>query len=184
MIPLLHFNPRFPWGKRRMTCTIRPIPWQFQSTLPVGEATIVETSYPKLFIISIHASRGGSDPFHWYNRMVSNTFQSTLPVGEATFRILPAVFPFSISIHASRGGSDLKDDFKGKAEQISIHASRGGSDARMRERHEVFVQFQSTLPVGEATRTIRHSIWHKKISIHASRGGSDQIRRWARRKRR
>ena len=55
----------------------------FQSTLPVGEATVIvrdDRGYP---MISIHASRGGSDI----------DIQNALDVQ-------------SISIHASRGGSD------------------------------------------------------------------------------
>ena len=101
-----HFNPRFPRGKRHTLAadTIRAM--RFQSTLPAGEATILSAikikfsgyfnprfprgKRPKTLkkltrdIISIHASRGGSD------------------------KMLPAGFNAAvrISIHASRGGSD------------------------------------------------------------------------------
>ena len=101
-------------------------------------------------VISIHASRGGSDamlPLHQGHIL----FQSTLPVGEAT--VSNTVFlirVFVISIHASRGGSDLDHTLKNLIWRISIHASRGGSDAgELKEPVEVL------------------------ISIHASRGGSD-----------
>ena len=58
--------------------------WQFQSTLPVGEAT----------------EQGGSCAR-------GEPFQSTLPVGEATFAPTLEVVRQAISIHASRGGSDI-----------------------------------------------------------------------------
>mgnify|MGYP000927940492 CR=1 FL=1 len=81
----LHFNPRFPWGKR-----LPPMPpgqrkITFQSTLPVGEATTSGFLF----------SRGLS------------VFQSTLPVGEATAGRGSLSSKLNISIHASRGGSDL-----------------------------------------------------------------------------
>ena len=96
----------------------------------MGEATITSGDDGDVMIISIHASRGGSD------------------VGQAR----GVVAEFDISIHASRGGSDMRPfDIKtdkanfnprfpwGKRpdggivhrcpDTISIHASRGGSDA-------------------------------------------------------
>ena len=78
---------------------------------------------------------------------------------------------------------------------ISIHAPRGGSDAVMgRSRvitgnfnprspwgerqlvvsleHQILL-FQSTLPVGGATKAIFLTLTYNDISIHAPRGGSD-----------
>ena len=59
----------------------------FQSTLPAGEATINSANSVAILVISIHASRGGSDTTAktWGNKAIE------------------------ISIHASRGGSDYKD---------------------------------------------------------------------------
>ena len=101
---------------------------KFQSTLPAGEATTLHDISCIITIISIHASRGGSDinaPSkvfgNWYfnprfprgkrphrleSRLVVDQFQSTLPAGEATCH------------HHSKGGQGI---------------------------------FQSTLPAGEAT---------------------------------
>ena len=56
---------------------------------------------------------------------------------------------------------------------ISIHAPRGGSDANHASEYIDSCEFQSTLPVGGATKErklIRQVI---EISIHAPRGGSD-----------
>ena len=60
---MVHFNPRFPWGKRleAKAQTISLI--VFQSTLPVGEATLEALIGQPYTKISIHASRGGSDLF-------------------------------------------------------------------------------------------------------------------------
>ena len=57
-------------------------------------------------MISIHASRGGSD-------------KDTIDRLETVLKI---------SIHASRGGSDLHEQAPDAVTVISIHASRGGSD--------------------------------------------------------
>ena len=56
-----HFNPRFPWGKRRMLPATTVSDETFQSTLPVGEATVACFCRSSGRSISIHASRGGSD---------------------------------------------------------------------------------------------------------------------------
>ena len=61
---------------------------RFQSTLPVGEATFISSKCFCKGQISIHASRGGSDPKISYAPFPNWLFQSTLPVGEAT-RISP-----------------------------------------------------------------------------------------------
>ena len=125
--PGQYFNPRFPRGKRPLSWLqpfLLPI---FQSTLPAGEATTTSLAsitdfifqstlpageatntwglhqYPT--VISIHASRGGSDVLKW----------------------LTTLMPL-ISIHASRGGSDTPPSRMPFVLRISIHASRGGSD--------------------------------------------------------
>ena len=101
-----------------------------------------------------------------------------------------------ISIHAPRGGSDfLQHPFK-CVQVISIHAPRGGSDTFDFACSRLHGLFQSTLPVGGATRIGNgilplilyfnpRSPWGErrpagifrkatfKISIHAPRGGSD-----------
>ena len=100
------FNPRFSRGKRLLPPGTTSPTLIFQSTLPAGEATDNFADAVKLFVISIHASRGGSDqseqirrPLHRdFNprfprgkrrgdipRIVDvRVFQSTLPAGEAT----------------------------------------------------------------------------------------------------
>ena len=58
----IYFNPRFPRGKR------------------LGHLTEIQ----QVNVISIHASRGGSDVAHTPDLIIYFTFQSTLPAGEAT----------------------------------------------------------------------------------------------------
>ena len=78
--------------------------------------------------ISIHASREGSDE-----------------------RNRDEEAELAISIHASRGGSDLSAYPGCHLTGISIHASRGGSDKWQKSPLSRQLQFQSTLPAGEAT---------------------------------
>ena len=103
------------------------------------------------------------------------TFQSTLPVGGATTNRGAGVIMITISIHAPRGGSDDSTgdsthdntDFNPRSPWgerltvivqeipvliISIHAPRGGSDVALFAGLVAMEQFQSTLPVGGATR--------------------------------
>ena|GEM_PF-3123354 len=171
-----YFNPRFPWGKRLEALDFSAAMAEFQSTLPVGEATTKYFSYSlskkisihasrggsdessllllNLSIISIHASRGGSDVLAMRFAREYKPFQSTLPVGEATLPVNPERIGIVISIHASRGGSD-------RPVKKSLCST---------------FLFQSTLPVGEATVQPVKRVAVRCISIHASRGGSDIIK--------
>ena len=153
---------------------LRPITLIFQSTLPVGGATASQR--PGWFwpLISIHAPRGGSDKS--VSEFVARLFyfNPRSPWGERPLDSTISCPKIPISIHAPRGGSDLTwvhwKEFMG----ISIHAPRGGSDSRPRgpqrrrrnfnprspwgeRQSETYKtiedkKFQSTLPVGGATR--------------------------------
>ena len=57
----IYFNPRFPRGKRRPAVKPLRCKVSFQSTLPAGEATHLLAEFFHDCLISIHASRGGSD---------------------------------------------------------------------------------------------------------------------------
>ena len=134
-----------------MTPNIEVIISVFQSTLPVGGATLPFRVVSLIWNISIHAPRGGSDDVaicivicHWL-------FQSTLPVGGATYYFFVPNRLVWISIHAPRGGSDSPTAYKSKSAGISIHAPRGGSDYNQVRGAPTHFTFQSTLPVGGAT---------------------------------
>ena len=107
----------------------------------------------KWLVISIHASREGSDQGASSTRPDIPDFNPRFPRGKRLTFLIFLEFVTSISIHASREGSDMVCfPILPKPFRISIHASREGSDFAL-------VQIVSYLV--------------KKISIHASREGSD-----------
>ena len=102
------FNPRFPRGKRRniLASASSPRP-HFNPRFPRGKRLKAVNGYAHTVVISIHASRGGSDKLLCLHSPLRGTFQSTLPAGEATVDCSDTYFNLKrISIHASRGGSD------------------------------------------------------------------------------
>ena len=132
-----HFNPRSPWGERLLTVHTMAVFEEFQSTLPVGGATLCRIrSQVWSRRISIHAPRGGSDPESEGRSSGPSSFQSTLPVGGATVERCQSFQRVDISIHAPRGGSDPANN------KIFCGLCR----------------FQSTLPVGGATSEIELAI--------------------------
>ena len=124
-----NFNPRSPWGERHGLRRPPESDFRFQSTLPVGGATLASPVGILTGSISIHAPRGGSDNANailglsslnfnprspWGERLIETAtnalaagFQSTLPVGGATPSLSHEWIIEDISIHAPRGGSDL-----------------------------------------------------------------------------
>ena len=122
----------------------------FQSTLPVGGATLHPPYTSNVLAISIHAPRGGSDVFPFSAALCACAFQSTLPVGGAT----PAL-PLSVLLQQEFqstlpvGGATLlglSDDPQG---YISIHAPRGGSDQSIFEQFPGELNFNPRSPWGE-----------------------------------
>ena len=78
------FNPRSPRGERLQRLPGARYAVRFQSTLPARGATLRIGAQKRLFVISIHAPREGSD----WNAVELNRnhygFQSTLPARGAT----------------------------------------------------------------------------------------------------
>ena len=154
-----------------MVAAVQPEP--FQSTLPVGGATLRCPAASREETISIHAPRGGSDQqadgypdlpadFNprspWGERQTvkgstprNRRFQSTLPVGGATQHM------------RLEGGPGI----------ISIHAPRGGSDPQNGRRRTEQNDFNPRSPWGERPFSPTAQRLAGKISIHAPRGGSD-----------
>ena len=124
-----HFNPHSPWGER-LLCPLSPMAgYAFQSTLPVGGATVLCGSIGASFVISIHTPRGGSDLSDAKTFFIVYHFNPHSPWGERRSASREHLNPVFISIHTPRGGSDLV--------MMSMLLSR--------------LIFQSTLPVGGAT---------------------------------
>ena len=146
---------------------------RFQSTLPVGGATLRLAFAYQRFLISIHAPRGGSDTICTFGCKVINhfnprspwgerlsglpmhgcsvLFQSTLPVGGATWNTCAYVSRYTIF-------------------QSTLPVGGATSTTRLVVVGE---EFQSTLPVGGATTIQKITLLSFIISIHAPRGGSD-----------
>ena len=61
-----------------------------------------------IYVISIHASRKGSDAKAVTEVVIDTVFQSTLPAREATIQVIRFNQCMAISIHASRKGSDRR----------------------------------------------------------------------------
>ena len=126
-----NFNPRPPWGGRRLRFSICFLLVSFQSTPSVGRATVRATAKQKISAISIHALRGEGDKNKQSLKITPPKFQSTPSVGRATrahaaldresaqFQSTPSVGRatevgrapckacWNISIHALRGEGDV-----------------------------------------------------------------------------
>ena len=189
------FQSTLPAGEATFLNDFKSAADPFQSTLPAGEATYEHEFHKPYSSISIHASRGGSDPgvidliarqaifqstlpageatFFLVDLVtLSSTFQSTLPAGEATPKATHSIaYPF-ISIHASRGGSDVDVLGFNPAGPISIHASRGGSDPE-RGQPQADSDISIHASRGGSDNPVLVAACAVMISIHASRGGSD-----------
>ena len=193
--PSLHFNPRSPWGERHGQGRRGARSGKFQSTLPVGGATMAYTGNqpkfpisihaprggsdrykalrPPFYPISIHAPRGGSDTYVWYSVYTVNYFNPRSPWGERHGLPDANVQGCSISIHAPRGGSDFQPYRRGSAAAISIHAPRGGSDILCNAQLLDAKDFNPRSPWGERHPFSHFNLIIISISIHAPRGGSD-----------
>ena len=121
----------------------------FQSTLPAGEATPLRRIVALASLISIHASRGGSDGF----------------------RSRPQLWTALISIHASRGGSDIITKLRNTRHRFQSTLPAGEA-TQFAIRLSGKRNFNPRFPRGKRpVRCVHEASLH--ISIHASRGGSD-----------
>ena len=171
-----YFNPRSPWGERPQNRLKSRVIGKFQSTLPVGGATPIIS--PRIYVvnfnprspwgerrlartaptihkdISIHAPRGGSDRRPTQCACTASVFQSTLPVGGATLSCgrLPPRCSCHFNPRSPWGERHSRIVSSHIAALISIHAPRGGSDIYFLHILRGMPLFQSTLPVGGATR--------------------------------
>ena len=147
----VYFNPRSPWGERRAAGASQCSEPEFQSTLPVGGATVPVRRSPatgRQFQSTLPV--GGATVSKLTPGNGSKSFQSTLPVGGATTKYLQEYAQFIFQSTLPVGGATISH-----------------------QRHRENPEFQSTLPVGGATGYICANGVSMDISIHAPRGGSD-----------
>ena len=148
-----YFNPRSPWGERlKTTDIIRKRAQNFNPRSPWGE---------RLCLRPIFARK-------------EKTFQSTLPVGGATDSVVYQIAVTGISIHAPRGGSDQLRMRKNNENRNFNPRSPWGERQTVCYTIVNKERFQSTLPVGGATKAHDRHLLYLRISIHAPRGGSDR----------
>ena len=76
------FQSTLPAGEATHQGQHHPNRKQFQSTLPAGEATTEQISLGDLIVISIHASRGGSDLFLFISKFNPENFNPRFPRGK------------------------------------------------------------------------------------------------------
>ena len=124
------FNPRAPWGARRLSSGGNRGISEFQSTRPLGGATCCACCLERCISVSIHAPPGGRDFTTELTGRRQFKFQSTRPLGGATFYSFAFLCPELVSIHAPPGGRDV---------------------ASLQTKHP-FAKFQSTRPLGGATK--------------------------------
>ena len=150
----VHFNPRPPWGGRRiptiLNIGLRTI--SIHALRGEGDRTGVLRSLSSPFI-SIHALRGEGDPRRHFDRHAAVD---------------------GISIHALRGEGDDNNIVLHGVITISIHALRGEGDNQKHALTMMFDEFQSTPSVGRATKFGGHRQGKHGISIHALRGEGDE----------
>ena len=174
---------------------------EFQSTLPVGGATVWDAGHHQYLRISIHAPRGGSDidsktstnqpkDFNprspWAERRLTNWlwlirlhFNPRSPWGERQTSLPISFPPYDFNPRSPWGERPVDRRLNPvTASIISIHAPRGGSDRIKKRLLQFVVNFNPRSPWGERLVPNR-IIWkHWKISIHAPRGGSDFSTPW------
>ena len=141
-------------------------------------ATKIPALFFKIFLISIHAAHAGSDLKHIGLLITKLQFQSTLPMRAATVyttiisyrRVFQSTLPMraatigriqvrsytDISIHAAHAGSDHKCLFCGYTWHNFNPRCPCGQRRRLPKIMVGAKEFQSTLPMRAATRTIRH----------------------------
>ena len=103
-------------------------------------------------------------------------FQSTLPLRGATLQFLLICQIIRISIHAPLTGSDDHSNFHSHGHSDFNPRSPYGERRKVFSPYGISYEFQSTLPLRGATRSIWGTGPATQISIHAPLTGSDLAR--------
>ena len=103
----MNFNPRAPYGARRLSAAVGAPEQEFQSTCPVRGTTTTAFNITVFNCISIHVPRTGHDERSQMFQTVINEFQSTCPVRGTTCTGHTFGWARRISIHVPRTGHDI-----------------------------------------------------------------------------
>ena len=150
-----YFNPRFPQGKRPHDGPLPP-----RDVVISIHASRKGSDNPDIAlnpdnVISIHASRKGSDVLRRQHHSRNRRFQSTLPAREATLEEISQIASdFDFNPRFPQGKRRMIPLPVIGPCSISIHASRKGSDSVICNFSVFHIEFQSTLPAREATLAI------------------------------
>ena len=123
--------------------------------------------------ISIHAPRGGCDPYRTMQDWEAGNFNPRTPRGVRRMHHLRLSRGDAISIHAPRGGCDEWIYTNAEIGYISIHAPRGGCDGQCVGGRCHALYFNPRTPRGVRRVPVRGTGIVGSISIHAPRGGCD-----------
>ena len=168
----LHFNPRSPWGERPTFDIFKPDGVIISIHAPRGGSDNLWVNAIATCEISIHAPRGGSDGYTSEAQIMISDFNPRSPWGERRAPLVPLDRRANFNPRSpwgerlgSNGQSAVNIDFNPR--------SPWGERLVAVPVRVPVLRFQSTLPVGGATKGIARQNLIHKISIHAPRGGSD-----------
>ncbi len=195
-VRVVHFNPLFPYGKRRLLFDALCRAFDFNPLFPYGKRRHPWCRLSSTIYISIHSSHTGRD-FSCPAATGQKIFQSTLPIREETIFLPGGNRAEDISIHSSHTGRDTFTAADGSDEKpfqstlpIREETSTGSvpsplsvfqSTLPIREETSsvdgtpsMLLIFQSTLPIREETKHWSDEALLTRISIHSSHTGRDQ----------
>ena len=173
MVHLGNFNPRPPCGRRRSSISMPGASRQFQSSLPMREATqdlLRRALTIKHFNPRLPCGRrlGSVSPV-----AKSSSFQSPPPMRGATVFGRGAAPGSYISTHAPHAGSDSGRSRQSSFLIISTHAPHAGSDFFVAQIREDLSYFNPRSPCGERLLEIPDIPLVTAISTPAPHAGSD-----------
>ncbi len=149
-VRVVHFNPLFPYGKRRLLFDALCRAFDFNPLFPYGKRLFLPGGN-RAEDISIHSSHTGRDDFLARRQPGRRYFNPLFPYGKrrpyqfTTFIMMDfnPLFPYGKRLESLSGKTDMT--------AISIHSSHTGRDAFRSSAIIWYSLFQSTLPIREET---------------------------------
>ena len=148
---MYNFNPRAPYGARRIRKNRNNAKAKFQSTRPIRGATITVSKSASIFANFNPRAPYGARLLFLLLVVCLFLFQSTRPIRGATVMTSYIYLHFIISIHAPHTGRDWLLRRVSRLFDISIHAPHTGRDPTTTREMPRTKGFQSTRPIRGAT---------------------------------
>ena len=170
---LRHFNPRSPYGERRLGNNSPALFFKFQSTLPLRGATTSIKSFFTVGQISIHAPLTGSDDDLPAVTGYADAISIHAPLtGSDGWKVWPCQWRWVFQSTLPLRGATSKACFLAHANLFQSTLPLRGA-TYMLYQFDTQSLFQSTLPLRGATKRIKAVQVVPTISIHAPLTGSD-----------